>query len=56
MTARGAAILGMVAFVLLLSFASWLLDVPLEVVLIAAAFAIGVILWLGSRSRPPEPR
>ncbi|MBK6458463.1 MAG: hypothetical protein IPF87_20690 [Gemmatimonadetes bacterium] len=56
MTARGAGILGMIAFILLLSFGSYLLDVPIAVVLIAAAFAIGVILLAGAKRRPPEPR
>lgn len=56
MTARGAGILGMIAFILLLSFGSYLLDVPMAVVLIAAAFAIAVILLVGAKRRPPEPR
>ncbi len=56
MTARGAGLLGMIAFILLLAFGSWLLDVPMAVVLIAAGFAISVILWMASRSRPPEQR
>lgn len=56
MTARGAGIVGMVTFILLLAFGSYLLDVPMAVVLIAAAFAIGVILLVGSKTRPPEPR
>lgn len=45
--------LGMICFILLLSFGSYLLDVPMDVVLIAAAFAIGVILWVGTRGGPP---
>lgn len=49
MTARGAGILGSVTFVLLLGFGSYLLDVPPATVLIGAAFAIGVILWVGTR-------
>lgn len=49
MTARGTAILAMVLFILLLSFGSYLLEVPLAVVLIAALFAISVILWIGTR-------
>jgi hypothetical protein len=56
MTARGAGILGMILFILLLSFGSYLLDVPIAVVLIAAAFAIVVILFVGTRNRPPERR
>jgi hypothetical protein len=56
MTARGMGMLGMIVFILLLSFGSYLLDVPIAVVLIAAAFAIVVILFLGTRSRPPEHR
>lgn len=48
--------LGMIAFILLLSFGSYLLDVPMAVVLIAAAFAIGVIVLVGTRTRPPEAR
>ncbi|HEX4935284.1 MAG TPA: hypothetical protein VFV33_19005 [Gemmatimonadaceae bacterium] len=56
MTARGAGILGMIAFILLLAFGSYLLDVPIAVVLIATAFAVGVILLFGSKTRPPEAR
>jgi len=52
MTARGAALLGTITFILLLSFGSYLLDVPMDVVVIAAAFAIGVILWFGTRGGP----
>jgi hypothetical protein len=47
--------LGMISFILLLSFGSYLLDVPMDVVLIAAAFAIGVILWVGTRGGPSAP-
>lgn len=50
MKARGAAVLASVAMILLMAFASYLLDIPLEVVLIGAAFAIGVILWVASRA------
>ncbi len=55
MTARGAGILGMILFILLLSFGSYLLDVPMPTVIIAAVFAISVILWVGRRrgSQPP---
>lgn len=53
MTARGAGILGSVTFILLLSFGSYLLDVPMAVVTIAAVFAIGVILWVGTRGATP---
>lgn len=48
--------LGMIAFILLLAFGSYLLDVPMAVVLIAAVFAIGVIVLIGSKTRPPESR
>ena len=56
MTARGFSMVGMVLFVLLLALGSYLLDVPMTVVLIAAAFAIGVILWIGASARSGEPR
>ncbi len=56
MTPRGAGMIGMILFIILLAFGSYLLDVPMAVVLIAAAFAIGVILFVASRSRPPESR
>ncbi|HMN07959.1 MAG TPA: hypothetical protein PKC83_04160 [Gemmatimonadaceae bacterium] len=56
MTPRGAAMLGMILFIILLSFGSYLLDVPMAVVLIAAVFAISVILFVGTRGRPPESR
>ncbi len=56
MKARGAAVIALVAMVLLMAFASYLLDIPAEVVLIGAAFAIGVILWIASRTRGPAPR
>jgi len=46
--------LGMILFILLLSFGSYLLEVPMTVVLIAAVFAISVILWVGTRGGPPE--
>ncbi len=52
MTIRGVALLAAIAFVLLLAFASYLLDTPLDVIVIGATFAIAVILWMGSRSRP----
>lgn len=55
MTPRGAVMLAMILFIVLLSFGSYLLDVPIAVVLIAAVFAIGVILFVGTRTRPPEP-
>lgn len=48
--------LGMIAFILLLSFGSYLLDVPMAIVVIAAVFAIGVIALVGSKTRPPESR
>lgn len=53
MTIRGVGILAAVGFILLLSFGSYLLDVPLETVIVAAVFAISVIVWVGSRSPPP---
>lgn len=55
MTARVAGMLGMIAFILLLSFGSYLLDVPMPTVIVAAVFAISVILWVGRRrgSQPP---
>lgn len=53
MTARGAALLGMISFILLLAFGSYLLDVPMDVVTIATVFAIGVILWVGTRGGAP---
>lgn len=56
MGARGAVVLALCGFIALLAFGSWLLNVPMDVILIACAFAIGVILWLASRTRPPEPR
>lgn len=56
MSARGAIVIALVAFVLLLAFGSYLLNIPMDVVLIGAGFAIGVILWIASRTRPPEPR
>ncbi|MEO7963951.1 MAG: hypothetical protein ABIT38_08585 [Gemmatimonadaceae bacterium] len=56
MKARGALVAALVAFILLMALASYLLDIPMPVVLIGAAFAIGVILWVASRTRPPEPR
>ena len=56
MSARGAVVLVLVAVILLLSFGSYLLNIPMAVILIGAAFAIGVILWIASRTRPPEPR
>lgn len=46
--------LGMISFILLLSFGSYLLEVPMPVVLIAAVFAIGVILWIGTRGGPSD--
>ena len=46
--------LGMILFILLLSFGSYLLEVPMAVVLIAAVFSISVILWVGTRGGPPE--
>lgn len=49
MTARGAGILSSVLFILLLSFGSYLLDVPMPTVIVAAIFAISVILWVGTR-------
>lgn len=54
MTIRGAAILAGVGFILLASVGSYLLDVSLDVVLIAAVFAIGVILWVATRAGPKE--
>lgn len=48
--------LAMILFIVLLSFGSYLLDVPIAVVLIAAVFAISVILFVGTRTRPPESR
>lgn len=56
MRPRGAVALALVTFILLLSFGSYLLNVPMNVVIIAASFAIGVILWVLSRMRPPEGR
>jgi hypothetical protein len=56
MTPRGGGIVASVLFIVLLATGSYLLDVPMEVVLIGAGFAIAVILWIGSRTRPPEPR
>lgn len=53
MTPRGAAMSGMILFILLLSFGSYLLDIPMAVVLTAAIFAIGVILLVGTRMPPP---
>mgnify|MGYP001161978481 CR=1 FL=1 len=55
MTARSAATLGMILFILLLSFGAYLLDVPMATVIIAATFAISVILWLGRHRGPPQP-
>ena len=54
MTIRGAAILAGVGFILLVSVGSYLLGVSLDVVLIAAVFAIGVILWVARRAGPKE--
>jgi len=51
MTPRGAAIGAAIAFIVLLSVGSYLLDVPPAVVVIAAVFAIAVILWLGTSGR-----
>ena len=56
MTARGLGILAMITFILLLGIGSWLLDVPMNVVLIAVGFAVGVIVIVASKTRPPEPR
>ncbi len=58
MKVRGAAVTALVVMILLMAFASYLLDIPLDVVLIGAAFAIGVILFVASRAgpRPPGPR
>ena len=56
MTIRSAAILVGTGFILLASVGSYLLGVPMDVVLVAAVFAIGVILWVATRARPPEPR
>lgn len=56
MTARGAGMLAMILFIVLLSIGSYLLDVPIAVVLIAAVFAIGVILSIGTRKGPPVSR
>lgn len=55
MTVRGFAMLGMILFILLLSFGSYLLDVPMPTVIVAAVFAISVILWLGRRRGPRQP-
>ncbi len=55
MTARGAGIFGMILFILLLAFGSYLLDVPMATVIIGAVFAISVILWIGRRRGPPQP-
>ena len=56
MTARGLGILGMITFIVLLGVGSYLLDVPLNIVLIAVGFAVSVILVVGSKTRPPEAR
>ena len=56
MSPRGAAMLASIAFIVLLAVGSYLLDVPMSVVSIAVAFAVAVILWLGSRSGPRAPR
>lgn len=56
MKARAAAVIASIAMILLMAFASYLLDIPMAVVLIGAAFAIGVVLWIASKARPPEPR
>jgi len=56
MTIRSAAILVSTGFILLASVGSYLLGVPVDVLLVAAAFAVGVVLWVATRARPPEPR
>jgi hypothetical protein len=56
MTARSAAMLGIILFILLLSFGSYLLDVPMATVIIAAVFAISVVLWVGRDRGPRRPR
>lgn len=55
MRPRGAAVLALVFFILLLAFGSYLLNVPMAVIVIATTFAIGVILWLASRSGEAQP-
>ena len=55
MTARSAAMFGMIVFILLLSFGSYLLDVPMATVIVAAVFSISVILWVGRHRGPRQP-